>query len=406
MAGCSVRTTKSYLKAISLTLLVVFCISIVPVGRSEGQSQVYTSSFLLLNRPDGNLTYQLNVTIPFTLFQYYTYQNHALFSDADFPKYVTPFTLKPIADRLWQIYNNTEDFTNGVLMLVHQITYEETDPGKYPVETLVAGKGDCDLFVYIAASILEAGGIHTVLLYYKDQLHMELGVDIGYTPTDVRSKVYQIEFQNASYYIGECTGGKWREGWRIGECPTDYQNVTAQIISLQDIASSSFGQVSANLRELDSSTLSVGVSSTFMFEGYQLILSGQILPKVAGENVTLQANLNGGGWKNIGNVETQADGRFSYTWTPPTGTVEVQASWIGNEEFNGASSSKNSLIILPYYFVPLILTAILAVMIVILGLIVTRRRKSPMSSQPAPVSTDISSQQTLKTNRRGQLVET
>jgi hypothetical protein len=61
--------------------------------------------------------------------------------------------IKPIADRLWQIYNNTEDFTNGVLMLV-QITFEESAPGKYPVKTLVAVKGDCDLFAIIAASIL------------------------------------------------------------------------------------------------------------------------------------------------------------------------------------------------------------------------------------------------------------
>lgn len=165
------------------------------------------------------MTYELNVTIPQVLYQYYTIQNHALYSETDLAKFVTPYTLKPIADRLWQIYNNTEDFTNGVLMFVHQITYREVVSGKYPVETLVAGNGDCDLFAYIAASILEAGGIPVVLLYYKTQLHMEIGVDLGSAPTDARVQVYSVNHQNVSYYIAECTGGKWREGWRVGETP-------------------------------------------------------------------------------------------------------------------------------------------------------------------------------------------
>ena len=73
-------------------------------------------------------------------------------------------------------------------MLVHQITYKEVVPGKYPVETLVEDMGDCDLFVYIAASILEAGGINAVLIYYRDLLHMEIGVDLGTAPTEPRVK--------------------------------------------------------------------------------------------------------------------------------------------------------------------------------------------------------------------------
>lgn len=163
------------------------------------------------------MTYELNVTIPQLLYPHYTLQNHAMYSDSDFVKFVTPYTLKPIADKLWKIYNNTEDFTNGVLMLVHQIGYREIVPGKYPVETLVEGVGDCDLFAYVAASILEAGGIPVVLLYYRDQLHMEIGVDLGRAPTEARVEVYSVNVQNVSYYIAECTGEKWREGWRVGK---------------------------------------------------------------------------------------------------------------------------------------------------------------------------------------------
>ncbi len=162
-------------------------------------------------------------------------QSHALYSNNDFYKFVTPYAVKPIADSLWQIYNNTEDFTNGVLMLVHQITYQEVIPGKYPVETLVNGYGDCDLFAYVAASILEAGGIHTVLLYYKAQEHMEIGVDLGSAPTEARVGSYSINYQGVSFYIGECTGNGWRTGWRIGETPSQYQNISSQVISFENM---------------------------------------------------------------------------------------------------------------------------------------------------------------------------
>jgi hypothetical protein len=143
------------IKAIALIAIAIILVSAVPFGRAQEQTQDYTSSFLLLNHPDGDTTYELNIKIPQALYEYYLSKSHALFSEADFAKFVTPYALKPIADSLWQIYNNTEDFTNGVLMLVHQITYQEVKPGRYPVETLVAGNGDCDLFAYIAASILK-----------------------------------------------------------------------------------------------------------------------------------------------------------------------------------------------------------------------------------------------------------
>lgn len=352
---------------------------LMPMGNAEGQTpQTYTESFLLLNRPGGDKTYELNLTIPQNLYQYYTRQSHFVFSENSFPKFVTPYTLKPIADRLWQIYNNTEDFTNGVLMLVHQITYEETVPSKYPVETLVAGKGDCDLFVYIAASILEAGGIHTVLLFYKDQQHMEIGVDLGSPPADARSETFHVTYQNVSYYIAECTGGVWRDGWRVGECPAKYQNVTAQVVTLENMEQSSIGQVSVALRELDPSTLSLQVSSSLTLGNSEIAINGQILPETAGENVTLQANINGGGWITIATVETQADGRFSYKWVPSAeGMIDLQASWLGNRQYNGAASSPSSIVVLPLYFIAAIASSVAAVAIVIIAFVKTRHKPQP-----------------------------
>jgi hypothetical protein len=376
-----------YIKAKSIAVIALVFFSLVPLGITQGQSMAYERSFLLLNHPDGDITYELNVTIPQLLYQYYTMQNHALFSDSDFAKFVTPYTLKPIADKLWQIYNNTEDFTNGVLMLVHQIGYRETVPGKYPVETLVDGVGDCDLFAYIAASILEAGGIPVVLLYYKNQLHMEISVDLGYAPIEARVEVYSVNIQNDSYYIAECTGDNWREGWRVGETPSEYQNVSSQVSTLESMEQSSIGQVSASLRELDHSTLSLQISSSIIIENSELTLTGQIYPQVANENVTLQARIYSDSWTNIATVQiatvqTQAEGRFEYNWIPPSGgIIKVQASWVGNRQYNGATSSQTNVIILPILLFVLILCLVLTVVFLMLVYFKTRHKNPDLKNQ-------------------------
>jgi hypothetical protein len=371
-----------YIRTMSVAVIALVVLSLVPLGKTQDLSMNYQSSFLLLNRPDGDVTYELNVTIPQVLYQYYTLQNHALYSDSDFVKFVTPYTLKPIADKLWQIYNNTEDFTNGVLMLVHQISYREIVPGKYPIETLAEGVGDCDLFAYIAASILEAGGIPVVLLYYRNQLHMEIGVDLGRAPTEARVEVYSVNVQNVSYYIAECTGEKWREGWRVGETPIEYQNVSSQVSILRNVEQSSIGQVSASLRELDHSTLSLQISPSIMLENSNVTISGQIFPQKANENVTVQAKINSYSWTNIVTVQTQADERFVYTWAHVSvGVIAVQASWVGNRQYNGATSAQTNVIIMPIFLVALILCLGLSIVMLALVFFKTRRKNSDVNPQ-------------------------
>ena len=186
---------------ITTTLILLSTISL-------GNAQDQTLSYQLLNRPEGNVTYELNVVIPENLHEYYEEKSHRLTSSNEFSKFVTPYALQPIADRLREIYDNEESFTNGVLMMVHQITYVETTPGKYPVETMADGQGDCDLFSFIAASIINAGGLDVVLLYYEEQSHMNIGVHLSSAPQDVRDSVFYVTQDGKRYYVAECTAGE------------------------------------------------------------------------------------------------------------------------------------------------------------------------------------------------------
>jgi len=96
----------------------------------------------------------------------------------------------------------------------------------------VENKGDCDLFSYVAASIVKAHGLDVVLLYYKSQTHMNIGVSLSHAPHDVRGQVYYITYNNIRYYVAEVTGGDWQNGWRDGECPDELKNAPAQTITL------------------------------------------------------------------------------------------------------------------------------------------------------------------------------
>ncbi|MDR0372004.1 MAG: hypothetical protein LBI79_00340 [Nitrososphaerota archaeon] len=384
---------KIVLRLVCLLAVSAAILSLLSPDSIQGQTaQDYTMSFLLLNHPDGDKTYELDLTISQSLYWYYVMRNHYVFSSNDFSKFVTPYVFKPVADTLWQLYNSTEDFTNGVLMLVHQIVYEETIPSRYPVETLVVGKGDCDLFAYIAASILEAGGISTILLFYDELAHVEIGVDLGRPPIDARNEVFCVTYQNVSYYIAECTGSMWRSSWRVGECPTNYQNVTAQVIPLEGLEQTSIGQVSASIRELDSSALTLQLSSSFMMENTEIAISGQILPIVADENVTITAQTNSGGWVTIATAQTQQDGKFSYNWTPPAvGPIELKVSWTGNKQYNGASSNPRSIVVLPLYFIAVIISATAALTVMLVTFVKFRHKNPqlpPVANEPEPSSVE------------------
>lgn len=134
---------------LALVVLIVFVTvsSLPPIVLSAN----YVFSYELLDHPGGSTHYSLNVAVSESLLEYYADKSHTLISTGDFAKFVTPFALKPIADSLRGIYSDDEDFANDVLMIMDQIPYEETKPPKYPVQTIVANKGDCDMFSYLAA---------------------------------------------------------------------------------------------------------------------------------------------------------------------------------------------------------------------------------------------------------------
>ena len=325
-------------------------------------------SYELLDSPDGSTTYRLTVSVTETLYEYYSSQNHNLYS-YDFSKFVTPDALKPVADDLWSIYSNEEDFANGVLMILHQISYVESDPQKYPVETIVENEGDCDLFSIVAASIMKAGGLDVVLLLLEYQNHMLVGVHLPESPKDARSQVYLYKHEGKKYYVAETTGGNWENGWRVGECPEILRRSAAKIIPLTNYERTSPGQVSSSYTIPDSSSICMSLSTNFAVSQNDVEISGSLSPSLAGETVTLYVSSLGSPLVMLATVVTDSNGQYSHIWhSPPGGIYSVRANWSGDEDYSGADSSTFRLVVLPS---ELLMIGVILVFFLVILLIVT-----------------------------------
>ncbi|MFQ6080274.1 MAG: collagen binding domain-containing protein [Candidatus Bathyarchaeia archaeon] len=308
----------------------------------------YSYTYELLDHPDGSTRYRLTVSVTSSLYDYYQSEDHEVYSYSDLAKFVTPATLLPIADSLWSIYSDDEDFANGVLMIVHQIPYEESVPQKYPVETIVENEGDCDLLSFIAASVMKAGGLDVVLLYYEAKSHMNVGVNLSHEPQDARSAPYYLDYDGKRYYVAETTGGNWENGWRVGECPDSLKRASVRVITLEKSQQSSPERVSSSYGVLLPSSISLTLSSTTVILENSVLISGSISPAHPNQNVTIYLSSDGSSWKALTIVETDSKGHYSYVWTPQSaGTHYVRASWSGDVDHLGADSDVCGLTVVP-----------------------------------------------------------
>jgi hypothetical protein len=349
-------------------------------------AQTYDSSYQLLDQQGENPAYTLNVIVSETLLQHYESMGHRLSSLTDFPHFVTPDALKPIADCLRQIYTDDEDFVNGALQIVHQMTYVETQKGKYPVETLVDNTGDCDIFSYVAASIIEAGNLSVVLLDYEAQKHMNIGVHLATPPEKARTNIFKITHDDVDYYIAETTGGNWTNGWQVGECPDNMKAAAATVLTLENDEQISPGQVSASFKKLADSALSLQMWPPIAVEKTSVTLKGALSPSIPDENVTIYLGVTGYPWTPLSTVQTKADGTFEYTWKAETaGMYAIRAIWTGTNTYAGATTETIDATVIPVLVVVLIAVTIIAIIVAVIAVIAASHSRHQTPNVPTVI---------------------
>jgi hypothetical protein len=332
----------------TLIITVLFLLAIT-LFCNVAYAQNYERRFDLLNNVGGQVRYSLTVSITSSLYNYYRSKSHVIYSSADFATLITPYPVKPIADKLRELYSDDEIFVDMVLGITHQVPYD-VYPEVYPVETLVLNKGDCGGFSLLVASILKAGGLDVVLFEYTSKEHMNVGVALDHKPVYARGgTLYYVVYNGKNYYVAESTGGNLQDGWRVGECPPELKSINPHVITLENYDQTEFGQVSASLKELSPSQISISTSASFVIENSVITITGAVMPSSA-SNVTIYVGSFGGEWRTLATVSISNNGMYAYEWKPQSGGVYyLEASWSGNEDYAGADSAILTLWVVPFY---------------------------------------------------------
>jgi hypothetical protein len=328
-----------YQKAGVLLIGILLLVLITPNSLAANYDQTYNFQVQF-----GLLSQKLYVSVPPSLYDYYSAKTHRLADDSEYATLVTPDAFKPIAESIRNLTRDKprsdEEFANAVLMLVHQIPYAISDV-KYPVETLIENSGKCDTLSLLAASIMKAGGLDVVLLYFKDVHHINVGV---YLPDEPHGTWWWLpptgyEFDGKKYWIAECTPAM---EWKVGDVPPLLAGKQPWIISLENSETSSPAQVSSKLGSpLNSSSISINLSSDpsdIIDNERTLIISGSISPGYQNESVAVYFSQDGISY-NACRTETDYWGNYSFSWNfTSTGTYYVRTSWSGNSDCAGADS--------------------------------------------------------------------
>jgi len=359
------------------TLLPLFFLLFMLIQTVYSQTSItYSCTFQLKKSVTSTITdYVMNVSVLESTYNYYKNADHKVIRLSDYAKFVTPGPVKPIADLLWTIYNDSESYVNGVLMMVHQITYVDSPP-KYAVEYLVDMKGDCEVS-YLAASLTIAGGLKTVLLFWKlnqTEGHVNIGVALSSPPKQVRSSypVFYVTINNVNYYVAECTGGKWETGWRVGELPKDLEGLTPQVVTLESVSfDSPAGVVSAsfNVQQYESS---IQINTFLPLISY-IYVAGSLTPSLPNQTINLYL-VTRESYKLLSSTTTDANGNFKLTyfplWFTDVNYGNLVVSYNGNQEYKGTTytliflNSLSTFVYMPFYFS-------LAIFSIIIGIVKT-----------------------------------
>ena len=307
------------------------------------------------------------VSVPPSLYDYYSNMSHTVNSDSDYANFVTPQAVEPIAESIQNITGNlphsNEQFADAVLTLVHQIPYAINDP-QYPVETLVDNSGDCVALSLLAASIMQAGGLDVVLIHYTGITpgHMNVGVYLPYTPVYHTSGMRPPISCTTIKLTGQLRPPLQQTG-KLETNQTSLANAKPVIIPLDNTEQSSPAQVSSSLNTpLLSSSITVNLSqeqssanmsqeqSSIGENPRALTISGSISPAYSGQNVSIYVS-NGSSYDYFTTVTDDA-GRYMSTWNfTSAGTYYITTSWSGASNYAGADSETLTVFVGPESFV-------------------------------------------------------
>ena len=132
----------------------------------------------------------------------------------------------------WETISFVLSFVQSMPYTSDEVATGYDEYPRYPVETLVDGRGDCEDTAILFVSIVREMGYGVALLDLKEDKHMAAGVLISRDLVDNWQGHYPLTYYTAQddkiYAYCETTG----HGWELGHKPDDLKSETARIIDV------------------------------------------------------------------------------------------------------------------------------------------------------------------------------
>lgn len=151
----------------------------------------------------------------------------------DWAKFVTPYdpTIQTIVQDVADVSISTGDSNKAQIAInfVESMVYEydidyisQLEWPKYPIETIIDQRGDCEDTSFLMASILEALDYDTIILIYSDHAAVGVWCDSCYGT--------YYDYNGRKYFFLETTG--YADNWEIGKIWGKYETESPRIIDV------------------------------------------------------------------------------------------------------------------------------------------------------------------------------
>ena len=121
-------------------------------------------------------------------------------------------------------------FVQSIPYTVDLETKGEEEYPRYSIETIVDGGGDCEDTSILFASLVRALGYSVALLYFEEDRHMAVGLEITQATIDNWQEGYDLtyyEAENGTFYaFCETTS----TGWGIGQKPDELKGESVKVL--------------------------------------------------------------------------------------------------------------------------------------------------------------------------------
>jgi hypothetical protein len=90
-------------------------------------------------------------------------------------------------------------------------------------------------------------------------------------------------------------------------------------------------------------TLTTTLSATTISYGESVTITASMAPQLQGRLVQIQYGVDDANWYFLSSGTTNSNGQYDYSWTPAIGTYYLRSTWAGDNNYNSAISSSQTL---------------------------------------------------------------